>query len=61
MCEIPNAGVLPANIAATAVGGDIPLTISAFRPTGMMREAYVSYLNSIYAREAEGGYVDVED
>jgi hypothetical protein len=29
----------------------------AFRPTGMMREAYVSYLNGIYARNAsETGY-----
>lgn len=29
----------------------------AFRPTGMMREAYVSYLNGIYARNAAGtGY-----
>mgnify|MGYP001215449644 FL=1 len=29
----------------------------AFRPTGMMREAYVSYLNTIYARNASGvGY-----
>jgi hypothetical protein len=29
----------------------------AFRPTGMMREAYVSYLNAIYARNASGvGY-----
>ncbi len=26
----------------------------AFRPTGMMREAYVSYLNAIYARNASG-------
>jgi hypothetical protein len=26
----------------------------AFRPTGMMREAYVSYLNRVYAREAAG-------
>jgi hypothetical protein len=26
----------------------------AFRPTGMMREAYVSYLNGLYAREASG-------
>lgn len=26
----------------------------AFRPTGMMREAYVSYLNGIYARNAAG-------
>lgn len=29
----------------------------AFRPTGMLREAYVSYLNGIYARNAAGtGY-----
>lgn len=29
----------------------------AFRPTGMMREAYVSFLNDIYARNARGnGY-----
>lgn len=28
-----------------------------FRPTGIMREAYVAYLNDLYAREAEGnGY-----
>jgi hypothetical protein len=26
----------------------------AFRPTGIMREAYVSYLNDLYAREAAG-------
>jgi hypothetical protein len=26
----------------------------AFRPTGMMREAYVSYLDGLYAREAAG-------
>jgi hypothetical protein len=26
----------------------------AFRPTGMMREAYVGYLNDLYAREAAG-------
>lgn len=25
-----------------------------FKPTGMLREAYVSYLNAIYAREARG-------
>ena len=25
-----------------------------FRPTGVMREAYISYLNQIYAREANG-------
>ena len=30
-----------------------------FRPTGVMREAYVGYLNTIYAREAGG--VQVED
>jgi hypothetical protein len=26
----------------------------AFRPTGMIREAYVSYLNDVYAREEAG-------
>jgi hypothetical protein len=26
----------------------------AFRPTGMVREAYVSYLNDLYARDAAG-------
>ncbi|WP_201775822.1 hypothetical protein [Chromobacterium subtsugae] len=29
-----------------------------FRPTGIMREAYVSYLNSIYATEAADGFCE---
>ncbi|WP_316199167.1 hypothetical protein [Bradyrhizobium sp. SZCCHNS2002] len=29
-----------------------------FRPTGLLREAYVSRLNSSYAREAAGGYAE---
>jgi len=28
----------------------------AYRPTGIMREAYVGYLNTLYSREADGEY-----
>jgi hypothetical protein len=29
-----------------------------FHPTGMMREAYTSHLNTIYARNEKGDYVE---
>jgi hypothetical protein len=50
--ELPLWSVIVNSVSEVAISHNF-----AFRPTGMMREAYVSYLNGIYARNAlETGY-----
>lgn len=50
--EVPSWGAIVTSATEVAFSHNF-----AFRPTGMMREAYVSYLNGIYARNAAGtGY-----
>ena len=50
-CEVetPYWGAIVTSVQEVAITHNF-----AFRPTGMMREAYVGYLNGLYAREAAG-------